>query len=289
MKQVASLRYEVIFKKAFTEIDIFTAFVKDFTGVQLNIDKVETEKVFAPPIGSVASKFDLFAEDKTNRTIVDIQHVRFDDHYDRFLHYHCAAILQQISNSDSYKPNLKVFTIVVLTSGDRHKTDVGVIDFNPKDLQGNPFNEIEHKIIYLCPKYVNENTPEPYREWLRAIDDTLDGEVDETAYERAEIQRIFALIERNQVSPEENARMKDEYGYEQIGKDHFTKGVEVGMEKGMEKGIEVGIEKGVKRGELLANYKTAKTMLEKGFDLAVALEVTGLTQQQFNEFEEASQ
>jgi predicted transposase/invertase (TIGR01784 family) len=71
--------------------------------------------------------------------------------------------------------------------------------------------------------------------------------------------------------------MKDEYGYEQIGKDHFEKGVEVGMEKGVE------------IGELLANYKTAKTMLEKGFDLAVALEITGLTQQQFNEFKEASE
>lgn len=44
MKQVASLRYEVIFKKAFTEIDIFTTFVKDFTGIALKIDKVEIKK-----------------------------------------------------------------------------------------------------------------------------------------------------------------------------------------------------------------------------------------------------
>jgi hypothetical protein len=261
MKQVASLRYEVIFKKAFTEIDIFTAFVKDFTGVQLGIDKVETEKVFDPPIGNVASRFDLFAEDKENRTIVDIQHVRFPDHYDRFLHYHCAAILQQISNSDSYKPNLQVLTIVVLTSGDKYKTDIAVIDFDPKDLQGNPLKVIQHKVIYLCPKYVNENTPEPYREWLRAIDDTLDGEVDETSYQREEIKRIFSLIERDQVSPEENARMKDEYGYEQIGKDQFEK------------------------GKLSAKYEAVSTMLAKGFDLAMALDVTGLSEQQFNQFE----
>ena len=38
----------VIFKKAFTEIDIFTTVVKDFTGVTLKIDPVETEKVFDP-------------------------------------------------------------------------------------------------------------------------------------------------------------------------------------------------------------------------------------------------
>lgn len=28
--------------------------------------------------------------------------------------------------------------VVVLTSGDKHKTDLAIIDFDPKDLQGNP-------------------------------------------------------------------------------------------------------------------------------------------------------
>ncbi len=36
MKQVASLRYGVIFKKAFSQLDIFKAFVKDFLGIDLN-------------------------------------------------------------------------------------------------------------------------------------------------------------------------------------------------------------------------------------------------------------
>ncbi|WP_253180972.1 hypothetical protein [Candidatus Marithrix sp. Canyon 246] len=44
MKKVASLRYSVIFKKAFSQSDIFKAFVKDFLGIELNINKVETEK-----------------------------------------------------------------------------------------------------------------------------------------------------------------------------------------------------------------------------------------------------
>jgi len=69
MKQVASLRYGVIFKKAFSDPDIFKAFVKDFLGIELNIDKVEMEKSFDPPIGHVDSCFDLFAEDKQNRII----------------------------------------------------------------------------------------------------------------------------------------------------------------------------------------------------------------------------
>jgi hypothetical protein len=84
MKRVASLRYGVIFKKAFCDVEIFKAFVKDIIGIDLEITHVETEKSFQPPVGKVATKFDLFAEDKKNRIIVDIQHVRDDDHYDRF-------------------------------------------------------------------------------------------------------------------------------------------------------------------------------------------------------------
>ena len=61
MKQVAPLRYEVIFKKAFSVPAIFTAFVHDFLDIELEIDLVETDKVYDPPIGSVATKFDLYS------------------------------------------------------------------------------------------------------------------------------------------------------------------------------------------------------------------------------------
>ena len=74
MKQVASLQYGVIFKKAFSQPDIFTAFVKAVLGIQFSCDKVETEKSFRPSIGNVDSRFDLFAQDEKNRVIVDIQH-----------------------------------------------------------------------------------------------------------------------------------------------------------------------------------------------------------------------
>ena len=40
MREVASLQYGVIFKKAFSQIDVFKAFVKDVIGIDLEIDKV---------------------------------------------------------------------------------------------------------------------------------------------------------------------------------------------------------------------------------------------------------
>jgi hypothetical protein len=223
MKRVAPLRYGLIFKKAFSQPDIFTAFVRDILGIEIEIDHVETEKSFPEPVGKVDSRFDLFAEDKKNRTIVDIQHKRFPDHDARFFHYHCAALLEQVTTADDYRPALKVYTIVVLTSGDKHQKDVAVIDCDPKDLLGHGMGEIPHKVIYLCPKYVNEKTPAHYREWLAAINDTLDGEVGESHYQHPQIRHVLELIERDHISPTERARMFDEHGEEELRQEDLQK------------------------------------------------------------------
>ncbi|MGB0389027.1 MAG: PD-(D/E)XK nuclease family transposase, partial [Ardenticatenaceae bacterium] len=195
MKTVASLRYGTIFKKAFSEKEIFTAFVRDVLGIEVEVEKVETEKSFKPAIGNVAVEFDLYAEDKKNRLIIDIQHKRDSDRYDCFFHYHSVALLEQVKKNYNYRSKLAVFSIVVLTSGDRHRKDVSIINCDPHDLSGNPLGEIPHKVIYLCPKYANEKTPEPLQEWMRAIQDSLDEEVDESQYSKAEIHRIFEIIE----------------------------------------------------------------------------------------------
>jgi len=258
MKQVASLKYGVVFKKAFCDPEIFTAFVQDMVGIPVEIDHVETEKEFEPPIGYVKPRFDLFAEDVKHRVIIDIQHARTTDHYDRFLYYHCVALLEQIAKSDNYHPALKVFTVVVLTSGDRHKTDIAITDFDPRDLTGRPLQEVPHKVVYLCPKYVTEATPAPYREWLQAINDTLDEEVDETLYSRAEIQKLFTSIQRDHITPDERAQMIDEYHQEELQ--------------------HVKFEEGKEEGKIVRQQEIAKALLKKGIALAIIAETTGLSE-----------
>ena len=233
MKNVASLRYGVIFKKAFCDPIVFKAFVKDMLNIEVEIDKVETEKSFEPIIGRVDSRFDLFAEDFKNRLVVDIQHNRYSDHYDRFLHYHCIAIIEQVKNAKDYRPDMRVYTIVILTSGDKHQKDVSISDFTPRDLQGNKVPEIEHLILFLCPKYVTAETPEPYRTWLRAIEDTLDEQVDETQYNNEIIQRVFRHIEKDSISPKERARMFDEYGEQELQREKFKEGIAEGEAKAL--------------------------------------------------------
>ena len=269
MKEVASLRYGVIFKKAFCHKEIFTAFVHDFLGIDLEIDEVETEKSFDTPIGKVIPRYDLFAEDKKNRVIVDIQHARYNDHYDRFLHYHCVALLEQIANSKSYRPELKVFTLVILTSGDYHKKDISIIDFDPKDLDGEPLGEIPHKVIYICPKYVNEKTPEPYREWMLAIEDSLDEKVEEQTYSNSNILKIFEYIKKDLISPEERTKMIDEYDEAKLKQDEAKKHREEGKAEGKAEGrVE---------GKIEEKLTIAKSMLSKGLDVALICDITGLS------------
>lgn len=264
MKQVAPLRYGVIFKKAFCDVDIFKGFVRDILGIEIEIDHVETEKKFEHTVGRVKPEFDLFAEDKKNRIIVDIQHKRHSDHYDRFLHYHCAAMLEQISTSKDYKAPLTVYTIVVLTSGDKYKCDVSTIDFDPKKLNGEPLGAIKHKIIYLCPKYADENTPLLYQEWLRVIDDSLDGQVDEQSYHLSEIQKVMLRIEQDGISPEEKSQMIEEYHQEEFESEM------------LEKGIQQGIKQGIEQGELKAKQTIAKNLLASNLDIQTIVTATGL-------------
>ncbi len=265
MKQVESLRYDVIFKKAFGEKNIFIAFVHDILGIDLEIDAVEKDKQYSPAIGSVDTKFDLYAEDKKNRVIVDIQHRRLPDHYQRFLYYHCVALLEQVVKSNDYRPKLKVFTIVVLTSGDRHQTDVSVIDFDPKNLKGESLGEIEHKVIFICPKYLQDDTPMPYHEWLEAIEDSLDEEVDESHYLNPEIKRIFNLIEKDKVTPTERALMFDQHANEEFEQGVFDKWKKIGFDDGYGEGIEKG------KLEAARNLKALGVLTEEQIASAIGL------------------
>jgi hypothetical protein len=215
MKQVASLQYDVIFKKAFSVPRVFSDFVSAILGKPVTFDRVETEKRFKKPIGHIDPRFDLYAENVEQDIIVDIQNVRYSDHYHRFLYYHCAALLNSVPHSRNYRPGVEIFTIVVLTSGDKHQRARTIIHFDPVDDNGSFIGEIPHKVIFLCPKYVTENVSEPVKSWLRAIEDTLDEEVNEQGYDTT-IQQIFGLIQKDQITPAERARLKDEFSQQEL-------------------------------------------------------------------------
>ena len=53
---LARLDNEVFFKKAFTDKIVFKAFVKDIIGIEVEPEKIETEKSFNPKVGNINFK-----------------------------------------------------------------------------------------------------------------------------------------------------------------------------------------------------------------------------------------
>jgi hypothetical protein len=53
---------------------------------------------------------------------------------------------------------------------------------------------------------------------MLAIHDSLDGQVDETEYTNSSIGELFDVIEKDKITPEERACMKDEYNEENAKK-----------------------------------------------------------------------
>ncbi len=97
---------------------------------------------------------------------------------------------------------------------------------------------------------------------MLAIADSLDEKVDENDYQRDIVRRVFSLIEKDTISPQERAKMIDEYHLEEGKRTAFSEGVEKGVKKGVKQGY----------------IDTAKGLLQEGMDIAMICKVTKLTE-----------
>ena len=122
---LANLDNEVHFKKVFTDVEVFKAFVKDVLGLDMNITKVETEKVILPKVSAIKFRMDLFAEDTENRTVVEIQKVDYDYSLDRFTHYFIGNLIDMQRSSKEYSFAKDVYIIVVVTAAYRISDKTG--------------------------------------------------------------------------------------------------------------------------------------------------------------------
>jgi len=222
---LARLDNEVFFKKAFTDEIVFKAFVKDIVGIDVEPDKIETEKAFQPKLGNINFKYDIFAEDSKRRIIIEIQKVEYDHNFDRFLHYHLQGITEQQRKSEDYTVERTVYTIVVMTApykinkrtGDIYKDEVLVSTLNPKNLKGLECKIFNHELIYLNPNYKSENTPANYRDWLDLIYESIHHPENPTLNNLNEgVKRASELISFENINPYEWEESKFEVGRRKV-------------------------------------------------------------------------
>ncbi len=178
---LSRLDNEVFFKKAFTDKIVLKAFVKDVVGIEVDPDKIETEKRFGPKIGDIDFRYDISAEDTERRIVIEIQKVAYDHNFDRFLLYHLQAITEQQRNSRNYNIEKTVYTIVVLTApyllnpktGEFYSDEVLISSLNPRNLNGIERKIFNHELLFLNPNYRGEDTPTNYRDWLDLIYESI--------------------------------------------------------------------------------------------------------------------
>ena len=268
---LARLDNEVFFKKAFTDKTVFKAFVRDIVGIEVEPDKIETEKSFQPKVGNINFKYDIFAEDSKKRVIIEIQKVEYDHNFDRFLHYHLQAITEQQRAAADYSVARTVYTIVVMTAPYRvhaktqelYRDEVLISALNPKNINGIERRIFNHKLIYLNPNYKDENTPPNYRDWLDLIYESIHNpEAPKVNLQNEGIRRATEIVKYDNVSPEELEQAKIEVGKRQV--------IALNRDEGWRD----------------AMTEAAQNLIQAGADNALIAQATGWTDEQINRLRE---
>jgi hypothetical protein len=235
MLQVVPLGYGTAFKKAFSDPLVFDALIQAAIGIDFHTEHVEQEYSFKEPVARVNISYDLFAEDIGRRAIVELQHIREDESYDRFLYYHCIGLAEQIQSSERYAFARKVYTLVVLTRWPREEQAQfgrAVCDLDPVTEEGRKLGVYGHRLVFINARAPLSMLPPALHVLARLIDDTLDGEVDESQYPDEVSRHILARIERSRLDPTENAHLKEEAEWEATKQEARDEGQKQGFDAG---------------------------------------------------------
>lgn len=266
---LANLDNEVHFKHVFTDVEVFTEFSRDILGIDLQITKVETEKVLPNSVSAIKFKMDLFAEDKTNRIIVEIQKVDYDYTYDRFAHYFLGNLIDTQRSSKDYSFAKDVYIIVVVTSAyrmtDKHhrpiKEDVLLTDINPRNLDGQVCYMHDHKLVILNTTNVTAETPENIKDWLDLIKESMQNPTQpKINLQKKGIAKAAQLATTNLLTPEQLAEAKEQ----EMRKAAVVFIQDRSRQEGIQEEKDKGIQKALKRGKL--------TLTEIAEDFEVSLE-----------------
>jgi len=218
---LAPLDNGTIFKKAFSDKDVFLPFIKDLFNIDIEVETIETEKQFVPPISPVDFKLDIYAESKDHSIIIEIQKIDYDYNFDRFLHYFLTLVANQQKSSSDYKFTRRVLGIVVFArpyrfnqkDGQPVRDNVLIMDFNPKNIKGKPVNLYDHNLIFLnsSKKYQNDETPVNYKDWLDLLYASIKTPKDyKLNLENKGIAKAVKIIEYETLDPETLRQMKED-------------------------------------------------------------------------------
>jgi hypothetical protein len=174
-------------------------------------------------ISYIDFKYDVFAQSKDKRVIVEIQKVDYDYNFDRFLLYHNMAIAELQRSSKEYKATKVIYTIVVCTGkyvakerdGTAIEKDVLFHHSNLFDMYGKEVDVFGHKLIFLNHHYIKAATPEAYSDWLNLVKESIKNpENPDINLKNHGVKKVSELIEFDHLTPEERTESKNRHAAE---------------------------------------------------------------------------
>ncbi len=305
----APLDNETIFKRVFTDVEIFQQFVKDIFNVEITVGNIETEKKFSPPIAQIDIKLDIYAESKDHRFLIEIQKIDYDYNFNRFLNYFITLLIEQQKKGEKYEIPQTVLGAVVLTrpykinqlTGEPIKDSVLLLDFDPRNLNNERIHLWNHKLIFLNThsQYFNPKTPENFQDWLNLFTATIEKNINFSFnLKNKAIEKALQMIEMESLDPETLREMKisesrkamlakiEKEGYAEAAKKYEPLLEE--SEKQKELAFQREKEALTKEKEALAKEKetrvlSAKTLLEYNVPIEKIMQTTGLSLEEIEE------
>jgi len=262
--QLAPLDNETIFKQAFTDKEVFQAFVKDLFGVDIVVDTIETEKRFQPPIADIDIKLDIYAESNDHRFVIEIQKIDYDYNFNRFLNYFISLLLEQQKKASRYAIPQTVLGVVVLTrpykidqlTGEPIQESVMQIDFDPRNLKDERIKIWNHTLLFLNPnpKYRDPEIPQNYQDWLNLFSASIDKNINIVLnFNNKGIAKASKIIQYENLDPRilEEMKISEEKKamVSIITEENFAKGKIEGLAEGEHKKAIKMAEKMIKAGK----------------------------------------
>jgi hypothetical protein len=279
---LARLDSEIIFKKAFTDKFVFTHFVKDIIGIDVEVDKIETEKQFENKVANINFKLDIFAETTDKRIVIEIQRVEYDHNFDRFLHYFFSTIVEQQKKSANYGIEQIVYLIVMLTepytitdkTGQVVRDEVLLLEINPRNLVNKYVALYGHQLYFLNPNYRDTNTPPQIRDWLNLVYQSIHHSQNPTLNTQNQgVMRAADLITYEKLSPEEVEASKNA----ELAREKREIERNLSKEEGIKEGIEIGVKEGIEIGVEKTQKEAVIKGLQKGLSPEILAEITNLS------------
>jgi len=205
--------------------------------------------------------------------VVEIQRIDYDYNFDRFLLYHNMAIAEMQRTSEEYKTDRVVLTVAFFTGryvakdrkGNIVTKDILIHHSNLFDLDKNEYDVFGHKLIFLNHNYIQDTTPQGYKDWLNLIKESIKSPKNpQVNFENAGVRKVTELIDYEQLSPEERTESKNR--------------------NAAESAKIIYVEEAKSRRDM----EIAKNLINLGVDTNLIVQATGLTVEQIEQLRHAT-